>query len=240
MDLSEKTQNADRHPWELSRAQNILKLVPIDRNFTYVDVGAGDVYFASKVAGLSGGKVFAVDSEYKTAESKEGNVTCYRDLSSVRDNSVDCLIMMDVLEHVENEDEFLKLALGKLKQDGKLILTVPAMQFLFSSHDVFLKHYRRYSRSRLLKVLRRHPLKIERSHYFYTSLFALRLLGALIEKIKPKSENVGIGSWGHKENGLVTVSIKTVLNLDFFVNRLLNRIGITLPGLSVLAICKKT
>ena len=55
------------------------------------------------------------------------------------------VILMDVLEHTFNDTEFLKEILKKTPQDSFLFITVPSFQFLFSSHDVYLKHYRRYT-----------------------------------------------------------------------------------------------
>lgn len=241
MDLIEKTENCNRHPWELSRSYNLINILKTNNNsFSYADIGSGDKYFTSKIRSITTGKVFAVDSEYTENGIDENEIMCLNDISLLENNSIDCVVMMDVLEHIENEDEFLKIVLTKLKPDGKIVITVPAMQFLFSSHDIFLKHYRRYSRKRLLSVLKKHNIKIEKSHYFYTSLFLLRLISFLLENKKStKNEAVGIGMWKHKENSLITKILKLSLNIDFKINSILNKTFIHLPGLSLLAVCSK-
>lgn len=241
MDLTEKTENLKRHPWELSRTHNILKLLKTNSNsFAYADIGAGDKYFTSKLLSITNGNVFAIDNEYKKNKAEEDGIICLNDSSLLENNSIDCIIMMDVLEHIKNEHTFLEIIVDKLKPNGKIIITVPAMQFLFSSHDVFLKHYRRYSRKQLTDVLQKHAIVIEQSFYFYSILFFLRCTSSLIETFKlNKKENVGIGMWKFDKNSFITKFIFNMLNLDFFLNKLLNKISIRLPGLSVLAICKK-
>lgn len=241
MDLTEKTKNLNRHPWELSRSYNILKLVKnYSNDFVYADIGAGDKYFTSKLLSLTKGEVFAIDNEYNKSKILKDGIICLNDKSLLENSSIDCIIMMDVLEHIENDDAFLEDVLKKLKPNGKLIITVPAMQFLFSPHDIFLKHYRRYSRKRLINLLQKHEVVIEQNYYFYSTLFLLRSLSLLIDKLKSnKQNNTGIGMWKYDKNHFITKFISKMLNIDFFINRFFSKIFIRLPGLSVLAICRK-
>ncbi len=146
MDLREKTKNPYRHPWELSRSHNILKLLPKNSGFAYADIGSGDGYFCRKLMEMTNGNVFAVDKGYTNTRKKKDGLICLNDTALLKTDSIDCLIMMDVLEHIENENAFLQQVLETLTPGGKIIITVPAFQFVFSSHDLFLKHYRRYNR----------------------------------------------------------------------------------------------
>jgi len=242
MDLIEKTENLRRHPWELSRSHNIIKFVPADnRSIVFADIGAGDRFFASKLRRITDEKVFAVDSEYKSRKSEEEGIMCLNNISLLENSSVDCMVMMDVLEHVEDEDAFLGMVLEKIRPGGKIIITVPAMQFLFSSHDVFLKHFRRYSRKKLTDLLLRNDIIIEQNYYFYTLLFILRLVSLIYEKLNIRSgkDNSGIGMWKYDEKSLITRFLFVVLNADFFINKILSRIFIRFPGLSLLAVCRK-
>lgn len=52
-------------------------------------------------------------------------------------------------------------------------------------------------------------------------------------------ENVGIGMWKYSKESLITRSIKFVLNIDFNINSIINKLGVRLPGLSLLAVAKK-
>lgn len=68
-------------------------------------------------------------------------------------NSFDVVASLDVLEHTPNDVTALKEWLRVLKPGGKLILTVPAYQWLWSSHDEDNLHFRRYSKRSLRKVI---------------------------------------------------------------------------------------
>jgi len=191
---------------------------------------------------LTTGRVFAVDSAYPAVLSESDGIISFNDASRLEDHSIDCIVMMDVLEHIEDERRFLHTVLGKLKPNGTVIITVPAMQFLFSSHDVFLKHFRRYSRARLHAVLSESGITVDRCHYFYSSLFLLRCVSVALEKLFPVAdrENEGIGRWTSPEAGIVTRSLCAILDSDFFVNSVLNRLSVRIPGLSLLAVGRKS
>ncbi len=212
-----------------------------DKDFVYADIGAGDRFFTSKLLSITEGSVFAIDNKYINNNSEKDGIICLNDVSLLENTSIDCILMMDVLEHIENESEFLKTVLKKLTKNGKLIVTVPAMQFIFSSHDVFLKHFRRYNRKQILDLLRKNGIKIEKCFYFYNILLLIRCLSFLVEKIfkNKKKISVGIGLWKHDDKSLITRLIVIALNIDFFINKLINKIFIRLPGLSLLVICRK-
>jgi hypothetical protein len=142
---------------------------------------------------------------------------------------------MDVFEHIQNDNAFLQSILEKIPQGGLLFITVPAFQFLFSTHDEFLKHYRRYSRKTLLALLSSNGLYIQKCHYFYASLFLARIVSFLLKKKKLS----GIGTWRFSEKNIITRFVCAVFNLDFYICAFLARVHVYPPGLSLLAICRK-
>lgn len=86
--------------------------------------------------------------------------------------SYDAILMMDVLEHCPDDAAVLHDATDHLKPGGTMFVTVPAFRALWSAHDVFLKHCRRYNARELGDLIAREPrLKIESLHYFYGLLF---------------------------------------------------------------------
>ena len=66
------------------------------------------------------------------------------------DGEFDVVVAFDVLEHIEHDQAAL-LEWRRVLNDrsGKLLITVPAYQWLWSSHDVSLQHFRRYTVSKL-------------------------------------------------------------------------------------------
>lgn len=242
MDLIEKTANQNRHPWELSRSGNILEIIKnYSEGLVYADIGSGDKFFAVNLQNVTQRDVFAVDTGYDVEGKDENGIICLKDISSLPDQRVDCIVMMDVLEHVKYEKDFIKEVINKLKPQGTVIITVPAMQFLFSGHDVFLKHFRRYNRKDLFSLLNEYDLDIERCHYFYTILLFVRVFSLFIEKtgLKRESQNNGIGNWKYSERSFITRLLTFILDIDFCLNKMLNKLGVRLPGLSLLAVCRK-
>jgi SAM-dependent methyltransferase len=239
MDLKEATSNPHRHPWELSRARCIFELIRQKKLTRFVDIGAGDGFFTQKLLAVDPNAAYAVDSEYGDEATCIGGIVCLNSISKLPENSFDGLILMDVLEHIEDDDAFLKEALGKLVSGGALFITVPAMQFLFSSHDRFLGHYRRYSRKRLLALLYQNEVVVERCFYFYTSLFFFRLASLVKDRLRPEKKQAGAGTWRFPEKHLATQSIVRFLNMDFFISNILDKLHIHPPGLSLVAVCRK-
>ena len=85
--------------------------------------------------------------------------------------SFDLLIASDILEHIEFPTIALENWRRLLRPEGKLILFVPAYQVLWSKHDEANRHFRRYTRPRLLEELRVAEFSILTSGYWNT--FAL-------------------------------------------------------------------
>lgn len=100
--------------------------------------------------------------------------------------SFDLVALLDVLEHVEDDVGGLAAAARMLAPGGRLLLTVPAYQFLWSQHDELHHHKRRYDRRNLLRTLKAAGLEPLHVSYFNTLLFPLvagvrlsdKLLGA--------------------------------------------------------------
>ncbi|MDR2578426.1 MAG: hypothetical protein LBC70_06420 [Chitinispirillales bacterium] len=120
-----------------------------------------------------------------------------------------------------------------------MLITVPAFQSLFSNHDVFLKHRRRYGRKQLLVLLRSCGLHVEKCHYFYSGLFFARWASLLLTKEKPVEKQTSIGEWRFGEKHVITRIVRAILNIDFRVCAALAKLRIYLPGLSLLAVCRK-
>ena len=68
-----------------------------------------------------------------------------------RDQRFDLICMFDVLEHIEHDTETLMAIKKLLTKHGRILITVPAYQWLYGAHDEFLHHKRRYSANQLKK-----------------------------------------------------------------------------------------
>jgi len=87
------------------------------------------------------------------------------------DERFDLIIAADVLEHLENDVDVLREWERILKKNGRLIITVPAFKFLWSSHDEVCHHYRRYSKSALIHLLKKADFSVDRISFWNFTLF---------------------------------------------------------------------
>jgi SAM-dependent methyltransferase len=96
----------------------------------------------------------------------------------IRSGSIDVVLALDVLEHVDDE-AMLEEAARVLRRGGRLIATVPAVSALWSVRDEAAGHRRRYSRSTLRAVVSRHGFRIRELRGFQFILLPLVLLSRL-------------------------------------------------------------
>jgi SAM-dependent methyltransferase len=87
-------------------------------------------------------------------------------IKTVADDSVDAIVMVNVLEHIEDDAGALRQLTRVLKPGGHLLLFVPAMPSLMSDLDRHFGHFRRYRRSELNNKVGDAGLSIIRSRYF--------------------------------------------------------------------------
>jgi SAM-dependent methyltransferase len=223
-----------QHPWKLSREYCILKQLKHKKLHNIADIGVNDMYYTKKARAFTNGKVYAVDIFFPEEGVEKDGIICINDVGKLPENELDCIIMMDVLEHIKDDKAFFNIVVDKLKAGGTILITVPAWQFLFSTHDTMSQHYRRYNRRQLLELLKHDSIKVEKCHYFYTSLFLARLLMFKNEKFSGNEIE-----WKYPEKNIITIIVKMVLDIDYWINKALNKIGIHLPGLSITAVCRK-
>lgn len=243
MDLREQAfrTSSHRHPWELARAAVVRSVLPRDLPRRVVaDIGAGDLFFAGIVQSIGCRRFYAIDSGYADGEST-GQFNKASSLTVVPDQSLDLVLLMDVLEHVDEESGFLQQVKAKMRTGSQLLVTVPAFQWLFTEHDRFLQHHRRYGRSRLLEVLRREGFVVEQSFYFFASLLPLRLAKKISELVSSRAAKPeqGVSQWRQPATGWITRTLVGTLRFDAWICRSLARWGLMLPGLSLCALCKK-
>ena len=87
-------------------------------------------------------------------------------LPGMPDESCDTVVMVNVLEHIEDDGEALQSLFRVLKPGGHLLLFVPALQFLFSELDRKHGHFRRYHLAPLEFKLNGHGFRIREKRYF--------------------------------------------------------------------------
>jgi SAM-dependent methyltransferase len=92
----------------------------------------------------------------------------------------DLVLMLDVLEHIEDDAAALGSLQRLLKPGGRAILTVPALQSLWSVHDVINRHYRRYDKTGLQGLLEDSGFVVHDLQYFFIWPLGLMYLRKLL------------------------------------------------------------
>lgn len=250
MDLCEITDNTTRHPWEISRIDALRAIltgsVKIDHDTTVLDVGCGDSYVAHNlfrgipIKSVDGIDINLSDDQVKKPQNFTIPITVHNSFSGLKQNYFTLILLLDVIEHLDHDELFLRNIVNMyLHETGYSLVTVPAFEALFSSHDIFLRHRRRYNRTEFISLLDRAGLTCVSHGYLFLSLLPIRFLMTQKERffLSRRSSPKGIGGW--KYSGYVTNVIVSLLNAENNLLIALNGCGIRLPGLSIWALCKK-
>lgn len=144
------------------------------------------------------------------------------------DRQFDLICLFDVLEHVERDREALCTLRERLAPGGLLIITVPAYQWLYSSHDVQHHHYRRYTARQLRTMAKAAGLRPTRVGYYNAVLFPLALLRRLAEKLL----NLPIADDSALPRSLLNHFLYRALSLEArFIARWFFPLGLSVVGL---------
>jgi dolichyl-phosphate beta-glucosyltransferase len=167
------------HWWYVSRRNLVIHFIETlgITSPVILDIGVGTGINLLSFSKL--GKTFGIDiSEESVGFCKrsgiEGVAQCPAEKIRHQDSTFDIITCLDVLEHIPNALEAMLEMKRVLKDDGKIIILVPAFRILWSQHDEALCHLRRYEKKSLSHDLYEARLKIERiGYFFFTSFFAV-------------------------------------------------------------------
>jgi len=170
------------HWYYRSKASALLDYVKNLKPQTVLDVGAGSGFFSKELLKKTEAKnAVCVDTSYPSERSEliSGKSVRYSTHSGPLD--ADLVLMMDVLEHVDDDVGLLREYTGKVSAGTHFLVTVPAFSFLWSGHDVFLDHKRRYTLKEIEKVIENAGLIVERGSYFFGLVFPLAAIMRLLD-----------------------------------------------------------
>lgn len=177
----EMAETESRHWWFTGRRRILARIIeslrlPADARILEIGSGTGgNLEMLSRF-----GKVSAVEMDEAArviAKEKTNGVFdirqgfCPTDMPFRPDEKFDLVCLFDVLEHIEDDVAALACLKGLLSDGGRVLLTVPAYQWLWSAHDRFLHHKRRYSARELKEKLEKTGFAAGRISHFNTFLF---------------------------------------------------------------------
>lgn len=248
MDLREarEGQSAPRHPWETARfwffRRILASLPPGPSGGAILDVGAGDAWFSRTFVAIHAPlwKIHCVDLHYSDEALNALNATSQRITFSREfpDEAVyDGALLLDVLEHVEDDLGLLSRTCRSVVVGGWVLISVPAWPRLYSSHDRFLHHFRRYTFAGLRNLTNQSDLVQLRYGGLFLSLLPIRMLQVWFDHKQAGAQEQGVGTW---EGGpIMTNILYRLLVLDAWICETLSRVAIPIPGLSWWILCQK-
>lgn len=137
-------------------------------------------------------------------------------------NKFDAILYIDVLEHIEDDQDEIIHSLTHLEDNGRLIILVPAHQFLYSTFDKAIGHFRRYNKKTLESLI---PKEIEIIESIY--LDSVGLIASLANRFIIKSSSPTVGNILFWDKWIIPLS------------NLLDRIIFFSVGKSLLVVCRK-
>ena len=233
MDLKEEDilgADIGRHWYYRAKAAALRRAVGGLLPTRILDVGAGSGFFSRHLlAETAAQSALCVDTGYPSDrdDSVAGKAVHYR--RDIGPTDCDLVLMMDVLEHVDDDRGLVRLYADKVPSGAHFLATVPAFQFLWSGHDVFLEHKRRYRLPEIEKTMADAGLEVVHGAYYFGFIFPLAAAVRFATRgdTAPKSS---LSKQGAVTNGLLTAACAA--ELPFFAS---NR----LAGLSAFVLAKK-
>ena len=179
-------KNEKKHWWFGARREIIYSILfrfVKKKKLSILDFGTGS---GTNIEILN--KLGRVDAYEKNLKMKKFLRFKYKRFKNIKiihkiNKKYDLIIAADVIEHIKNDKQVIKKFYNFLNKNGYLLITVPAFNFLFSNKDLALKHFRRYNKLSLKKLLIKN-FRIKKISYYNFFLFIPIAISILILKIK--------------------------------------------------------
>ncbi|HEY8249551.1 MAG TPA: class I SAM-dependent methyltransferase [Burkholderiales bacterium] len=186
----EMADTEGRHWWFTGRRKILSSLISrlgLPERARIVEIGCGtggNLEMLSAFGELSametddGARAIATEKAGPRVEIRAGR--CPDDIRFAK-GSFDLVCLFDVLEHIEEDLATLQAVGALLAPGGLAVITVPAYRWMWSAHDEFLHHKRRYTAGELRKKIAASGLKARKLSYFNTLLFPLAATARLFK-----------------------------------------------------------
>lgn len=195
-------EGVENHYWTIARNQIIFNALETDSHSTILDVGCGRGIVVSylRQMGLNclGIELAKVKINGKIADYIFTGIKCDELSHSIKEK-VEIILLLDVLEHIQNPNDFLDglhLTFPRLR---KLIITVPARMELWSNIDTFNGHFKRYTIETLPKDIHLSGWSIQNLRYFFQLLYFPMLMFSVfnIKRKEKISAPSGFAKFAH-------------------------------------------
>lgn len=195
--------NRKGDPYAAVKYRIIARWLPATDNLAVLNAGCGSGEMNELLSRNPTWRVDAIDPDAEAVELSRNSATAKarKNLSVTRTDienydtfgKFDVIVCNDVLEHIKNDAAVIEKLSSLLKGGGMLILSVPALKFLYGYHDEMLGHYRRYDKNELVEKLSKH-LRVEACRYFGFSMIPVALLYSRVLRMGYPVQKGGKGS----------------------------------------------
>jgi hypothetical protein len=137
-----------------------------------LDIGAGSGFFSKMLLlQTTARSAICVDPGYPEDRSEivSGKPIAFRRVHPAGD--ADVILLMDVLEHIDDDVGLLRTYAAAARMGTRFIVSVPAFSWLWSAHDEFLEHRRRYTLTHVMDMMSHAGLSPVTGFYFFGALF---------------------------------------------------------------------
>jgi SAM-dependent methyltransferase len=186
----------EEHWWFRGRRDCIIRMVEglgIPRKGKILDLGCSAGSLLSTMTANGFTNLAGIDmSEAAVARCKERGLNNVQRMDAAAptlpQDNFDLLIASDILEHIEFPTIALENWRQRLRPEGKLLIFVPAYQALWSKHDEANRHFRRYTRPRLMEELRVAEFAIMTSGYWNSLALPGAAAARLTQRFRKNSQ----------------------------------------------------
>lgn len=176
--------------WRLNILRKIFKKIDL-KGKSMLEIGCGNGIFKAQLE-KEGYTIDGCDlniTALKYAEKGKGRLLLYNifDKKIELMNKYDCIFLMDVIEHIDNEAFFVKTAMEHAVDKGYIVFNVPAHNYLFSKYDIEAGHLRRYNKKKIKELFKSCNISEIYIGYWGFLLIPIALLRKIYLIIFPKN-----------------------------------------------------
>jgi SAM-dependent methyltransferase len=179
------------HWWYTARRRVLSALIgreiKLPGNARILEIGCGTGHNVPMLRGFGAVDAVELDDDARSVASERLGMkvigASLPELAGVEEGRYDLVALLDVIEHVEDDHAGLASIVRRLAPGGRVLITVPAHQWMWSAHDQLNHHHRRYSKKKFKALIVGAGLKIDRISYFNSLLFPVAVAARLAGKL---------------------------------------------------------